>query len=499
MLLRCALTCFDSALRVIVCLTLLATAENSLFAKDRSVQFDFGSQQGTTKGPWNNVTAPDGEGVLIAGAVDENGVKTSVRLIQVDGWAGYNATGVKDSESLPASVTQDSFYLEKNVDTRARIILDGLNPGMPYTVSVSASRENSKLPSKTQIDVQGFILTLDVANNACKIVRPEQSVYANDHGQIAITVECLPDQTYSYLGYLKLQGDLKDWEEIVLPEDPVDGPPEVSAKAWALADAETGEILAGKHMDVVRPMASMTKVMTAWMILELAAENPDLLKEEVLISENADNTSGSSAGVRAGERILAGDLLYGLLLPSGNDAAVALAEHFGGYFPSTNSEGEQGSSVDPVEDFVAEMNRRAHELGMSSTRYFDPHGNSSNYSSPVDLIKLGAVFMKTPLGPEYVSTRIYHADIKKPDGTVRVATWRNTNQLLERAGYRGIKTGTTGRAGECLLACGEYEGRTFLLVIMGASQGSRFVDARNLFRWGFSRFASNGTDAPDGK
>lgn len=476
--------------RIALLILASATAPVAL-AEDRAVQFDFGSPELTTDGPWNNVTAPDGEGVLVAGAIDQNGIKTSVRLIQVDGWAGFNARGVKQAERFPTSVSQDSFYLQKEIDTRARMILDGLNAGEPYFLSLAASRADSQRPSEARITVQQTQLTLDVAKNACEAISPDTPIYANDLGQIIVTVECPADQTYSYFGYLKLKGKIKNWEENLLPEEAAGSPPEVTAKAWALANAATGEILAGKNNDVVRPMASMTKVMTALIILELAVTNPEILNETVIISAAADETPGSTAGVRAGERVSVNDLLYGLLLPSGNDAAVALAEHFGGRFPLTAT---NSKTTTPIDQFIAEMNRRAQELGMSTARYFDPHGNSANFAAPVDLIRLGVAFMKNPLAESYVSTRIHHAEAHGPDGKTRSMTWRNTNQLLERSGYHGIKTGTTGRAGECLLACGTHQEQTYLLVVMGASRGTRFVDARNLFRWGFSHFTPNGTE-----
>src|SRR5439155_4489746 len=101
------------------------------------------------------------------------------------------------------------------------------------------------------------------------------------------------------------------------PADRLDGPPVVSAKAWAVADAATGKLLWGFHEEEPRPVASTTKIMTAWIILRLAADDPKTLGEVVTFSERAAKTGGSSARLRAGERLPVGELMYGLLLPSG--------------------------------------------------------------------------------------------------------------------------------------------------------------------------------------
>ncbi len=114
------------------------------------------------------------------------------------------------------------------------------------------------------------------------------------------------------------------------PADPLDGPPFVTARTWAIADGKTGEVLWGHDEAKPVDIASTTKIMTALVIPRLAAKDPAVLNETVTFSERADQTIGSTSGVRTGERLPVRELLYGLLLPSGNDAAVAFAEHFGG-------------------------------------------------------------------------------------------------------------------------------------------------------------------------
>ncbi len=118
----------------------------------------------------------------------------------------------------------------------------------------------------------------------------------------------------------------------VLPQQPQDdlvAPPAVTCKAWAIGDAQTGRLLWGHHESERLHPASTTKIMTAYLITSLAERDPSVLDEIVTFSSRADNTEGSTAGLKAGERASVRELLYGLLLPSGNDASVAFAEHFG--------------------------------------------------------------------------------------------------------------------------------------------------------------------------
>src|SRR5580693_1030022 len=129
-------------------------------------------------------------------------------------------------------------------------------------------------------------------------------------------------------------------------------PAGIAAKAWAIVDGKTGKLLWGFHETEARPIASTTKIMTAWIILQQADKTPKWLDEEIRFSERAAATPGSSCRLKVGERLPVRELLYGLLLPSGNDAAVALAEHFGPRL----QEGEPAKG-DGVGLFVAEMNR----------------------------------------------------------------------------------------------------------------------------------------------
>jgi D-alanyl-D-alanine carboxypeptidase (penicillin-binding protein 5/6) len=259
----------------------------------------------------------------------------------------------------------------------------------------------------------------------------------------------------------------------------LDGPPLVSAKAWAIVDGKTGKLLWGSHETEPLAIASTTKIMTARLVLRLAAEQPKVLDEQVTVSERAAKTTGSSAKLRAGERYAVRDLLYGLLLPSGNDAAVALAEHFGPRF-----QGQGKAEGDAVALFVAEMNRQAQALKLAETHFLDPNGLARNQASARDLADLAWHALQDPLFRRYVGTRSHQCEAVGADGERRTVVWESTNRLLQMEGYDGVKTGTTTAAGNCLVASGRHDGDHLVVVVLGCTSGdSRYLDARNLFRW----------------
>lgn len=259
----------------------------------------------------------------------------------------------------------------------------------------------------------------------------------------------------------------------------LDGPPLVSAKSWAVADGKTGKLLWGADEAAPLTMASTTKIMTAWIVLQLDAENPKMLDEVLTVSERAAKAGGSAAGIRTGEKYVVRDVLYGLLLPSGNDAAVALGEHFGNRFRGDGKAGD-----DPLPLFVAEMNRRAQTLKLAETKYFDPHGLGKNQSSARDLLTLAWNAQQNPKFSQYVQTRRHQCEAIDAKGDKRAVTWENTNRLLGIEGYDGVKTGTTGAAGSCLVSSGRHEADHLLVVVLGCSSNdSRYLDTRNLFRW----------------
>jgi D-alanyl-D-alanine carboxypeptidase (penicillin-binding protein 5/6) len=260
--------------------------------------------------------------------------------------------------------------------------------------------------------------------------------------------------------------------------DRLDGPPLVTAKAWAIVDGATGKFLWGDHETEPLVLASTTKIMTAWLVLDLQRKVPDLFEQTIVVSEAAAKTTGSSAKIQAGDRVLVRDLLHGLLLPSGNDAAAAFAEHCGSQYR------QEGDPESAAEAFVAQMNRQAKEWKLDQTRYFDPHGLGKNHASTRDLAHIAWMAMQHELFRKIVQTPRYECEVEGSKGEKRQLAWSSTNRLLEITGFDGIKTGTTTAAGSCLVSSGHRGKDHLIMVVLGStSSDGRYVDSRNLYRW----------------
>ncbi|MBI2477383.1 MAG: serine hydrolase [Planctomycetia bacterium] len=271
--------------------------------------------------------------------------------------------------------------------------------------------------------------------------------------------------------------------------DSLDGPPFVTCEAWVIGNGKTGELLAGYQQDQPLDIASTTKIMTAYIVLTLAKETPSVLEESVTFSRRADETPGSTAGIRGGEQLPVSELLYGLLLPSGNDASVALAEHFGARFKPADDK----SPDDAYSRFVAEMNRTAGRLEMDQSTYKNPHGltEAGHQASAANLLKLAHAAMQLEAFRKYVSTNQRGCTVTGSSGYERHVVWKNTNELLKIDGYLGVKTGTTDAAGACLVSYGHRGDEDLIVVVLGAkSSPARYTDARNLFRWGWTNLAT---------
>ncbi|QDU88493.1 D-alanyl-D-alanine carboxypeptidase DacB precursor [Pirellulimonas nuda] len=279
------------------------------------------------------------------------------------------------------------------------------------------------------------------------------------------------------------------------PADRLGGPPLVASAAYAIADAANGELLWGMNDSEARDPASVTKIMTAHLVLKLAESDPEVLDEEIVFSTVADETPGSTSGVRAGETVTVRELLYGLMLPSGNDASVAFAEHFGARVdPDPKQDGG------PYEGFIRAMNAEAKRLGMKETGYRNTSGLTAkgHVTSARDMARLAHAAMKSPVLREVVATRQHGATLGSLSGYQRNVVWTNTNRLLGIDGFTGVKTGTTPGAGACLVASGEREGRGLIVVVLGApSSDSRYIDSRNLFRWAWRQLARGSGETGD--
>lgn len=216
--------------------------------------------------------------------------------------------------------------------------------------------------------------------------------------------------------------------------------PAVSAHAWAVCDGQNGHIICGSNENAVLPMASTTKIMTALIACE------EYSMDEVITVTPECYAEGSSMYLKAGEKVTVRDLLYGLMLMSGNDAARALALHFNGGY----------------EKFICRMNERAKELGLKNTSFVTPNGldGDGHHTTAAELAKLSVEAMKNSLFREIVSSR--SADIAG-------RSMQNHNKLLTfREDCIGVKTGFTKIAGRCLVSSFERNGREVIIVTLNA-------------------------------
>lgn len=229
---------------------------------------------------------------------------------------------------------------------------------------------------------------------------------------------------------------------------------EVSATACVLMDADTGQVLYEKNGRQRMRIASTTKLLTALVALEQGG-----LEQEITVTA-AHMAEGSSMYLRAGERLTLEELLYGLLLCSGNDAALAVTECAGG-----------------ATSFVEKMNEKAAALGMADSHFANPNGldDEEHYSTAYDMALLGCAAVNEPTLRRMTSTRT---------AVVGGRTLTNHNKLLARLqGCVGLKTGYTKAAGRTLVSCAERNGRRLVAVTL--RDGDDWNDHEALYDWGF--------------
>lgn len=327
----------------------------------------------------------------------------------------------------------------------------------------------------------------------------ESAVIAFQKGKDLKPTGVVGPETWEALGPLVEAGPEAPSPEVANAEviakesaDDLDGPPFVASKVWAIADGKTGEVLWGSDEEKPVDIASTTKMMTAYLVGKYAEEHPEVLEEKITFSKRADETIGSTADLRAGEVVSVEELMYGLMLPSGNDASVAFGEHFGSRLAPGGGEeqGEKDSPNKSYDKFIEAMNAAAKELGMEHSHFDNTHGltEETHKASAADMAKLAYALKQIPLLQKVVSTPQHGATVTGPGGYERNVLWKNTNNLLKIEGYDGVKTGTTSAAGACLVSSAKRGDDSLIVVILGApSSDSRYVDSRNLYRWGWQQ------------
>jgi len=249
------------------------------------------------------------------------------------------------------------------------------------------------------------------------------------------------------------------------------------AAPWAeLANAVSGAVLWSRASAAERPMGSITKVMTAYVVIEAGHLNRVITVPQGIIGYDRE-FDASTAGLHPGEKLTALQLLYAMMLPSGCDAAYTLAS---GYGPGLAA-------------FIGKMNATAKRLGLTKTHFSDfsglpDPGQYTTYSTARDLVSLGRDAMRLALFRQIVTTRSFAVTATRGH---RAHSWRNLNLLLARyPGAVGIKTGFTAAAGECLLFEARRGGRTLIGVVLHSSASdlnATFNDAAKILNWGFTR------------
>jgi D-alanyl-D-alanine carboxypeptidase (penicillin-binding protein 5/6) len=243
--------------------------------------------------------------------------------------------------------------------------------------------------------------------------------------------------------------------------------PAVQAASAVLMDADTRVVLLDKAMHERRPVASTTKVMTALLALEHGK-----LSDRVTVSPSVLSLErGSNVGLQPGDVVTMDDLLKSVLLASGNDAAVAVAEHIGG----------------SVQGFADMMNARAAKLGAADTHFVNPHGlyDPNHYSSAYDLGLITAAAFAHPRFAELVASKVVEVSLSSaPEGVVQLI---NHNRLLWRADFvDGVKTGFVKESGHCLIASGSKNGWRLIAVVLDSPD--MYADAKALLDYGFATF-----------
>lgn len=242
--------------------------------------------------------------------------------------------------------------------------------------------------------------------------------------------------------------------------------PKINARAAIIYDRTTKEIIWGKNEYDKRAMASTTKIMSAIVVLENAN-----LSDIVTVSRKAAGTGGSRLKISTGDKITVNDLLYGLMLRSGNDAAVALAEHIG----------------ENVEEFANLMNKKAKELGLKNSNFVTPHGldNENHYTTAYELAVLTDYALNNKTFSKIVNTKSATISINGNSRNIY-----NTNELLGyMKGVDGVKTGFTNGAGRCLVTSCTRNNNQIITVVLGCdTKKQRTSDSTKLIEYAFENY-----------
>lgn len=282
---------------------------------------------------------------------------------------------------------------------------------------------------------------------------------------LSMNIVCIADDRIEDVG-ADDYGYPKIIEDTIQTASKITQEPKINSRAAVVIDRKTKTILYGKNEMSKRAMASTTKIMTAMVVIQNT--NLDNIVE---ISKKAAATGGSVLKVKAGDKITVRDLLYGLLLRSGNDTAVALAEYVGG----------------SIEGFSKLMNQNAENLGVSNTHFVTPHGldHAEHYTTAYELAIITDYALKNEVFTQIVGTKTHTITVNGISRTIN-----NTNELLGNLnGVYGVKTGFTNGAGRCLVTSAKRGDMDVICVVIGAdTKKDRTQDSVKLIEYIFQNY-----------
>lgn len=249
--------------------------------------------------------------------------------------------------------------------------------------------------------------------------------------------------------------------------------PKVYAQGAVLIDFKTGRVLWQKNMNEELPMASTTKIMTAILALESG-----MLEDVTVASKRASSAPQVKMGIKEGEKHRLYDLLYPLMLMSANDAAIVIAEHIGG----------------SVEGFAQMMNEKAKEIGALNTEFVTPNGldEGNHHSTAYDMALIARYALNNDEFVEIINTPSITIPLKNNDE--KSYTFNNKNRLLkEYEGAIGVKTGFTGKAGNCFVGAAQRNGMELISVVLASGWGNsgkerKWSDTKNILNYGFENY-----------